>query len=192
MDYRSNLIDHLSTAFATDGRGIAYLFCSYKEWERHTAVALLGHINQQLLSVRKSLFSRVQEVYQRHAKDGSRPLLNEQIELLRMLSESCKTVIVVDALDELTTVDDCRQTVVEELCRLCPSISLLVTSRPLPNIEAMLAAATRIEVKTTAEDMRGYLEYRLPKSETMRNHTRKDPTLISHICDTVIEKSEGM
>lgn len=189
---RSHLIDHLSAVVTTDNCGIAYLYCSYKDWEKHTAVALLGHINQQLLGLRKSMFNKVYDMYQKHAKGESRLFLNDQIFLLRTLSEDYKTIVVVDALDELTTVDDCRQTVVSELCRLCPSISLLVTSRPLPSLEDMLSAATKIEVQTSAEDMRGYLKHCLPRSESMRNHIKNEPKLVDEICFKVIEKAGGM
>jgi hypothetical protein len=118
--------------------------------------------------------------------------LNEQISLLRTLSGGYKTILVVDALDELTTVDECRETVISELCKLCPSISLLVTSRPLDGLEDMLSAATKIEVRTSAEDMRGYLEYRLPQISLMRGHIMEDPKLMDDICVKVIEKAGGM
>ena len=189
---RSYLIDYLNLRTIVSGTQAAHIYCSYKEKETQTLVGLVGNISQQLLRYRKDKFSEALRLYNRHLAQCSRPLLNEQIQLLRALSAGTKTFIVVDALDELTEVDDVRLQFTTELCRLRPAISFIFTSRPLPSLDSVLAHASICEVRTCETDTRRYLEHCLPRSDTMRTHLQQEPDLMDAICSRIIEKSRGM
>lgn len=151
MYCRSNLIDYLVREAKSGEFDVVYIYS--EKQNKYTADAFLGHINQQMLGVRRSLFGNVLDEYQSHANGTTQLALEGQIRLMHMLSKDFKTIVVVDALDELTEDDLCRKTIVEELCglRTFASASILLMSRPLPDLENLLAKSLKIEVSRNSK-----------------------------------------
>ena len=172
----------------TDAFNFAYIYCNYQE--NYSPASVIGHVNQQLLSTRTTRRNQVRDLYTRHGHRKAPLDLDEQTSLLSSLLEGVRTIIVIDALDEMTAESDCRMTVLhilrQEYTANRSAMSLLVTARPLPGFTQQLEASFKIEVRGREEDLRLYIMDCLDSFVWDTSTARKE------ICDKVIEKSEGM
>lgn len=189
----SYIVNHLQHLTDQGTIGIAYVYCSYKDTQRETAVNLLSTIVQQLLLQSFANVVGVLDLFQGHAKQKTRPALSEVQDLLRVsLRGFNRTYVVVDALDECTDIDENRETFVTELTSLLPNISLLLVSRPLPHLKSRLANATQIELQAHDEDIIEYVKERVALSQRMHSHMQKDPKILQTIISKVLKKVKGM
>jgi hypothetical protein len=192
--FRSVVVDHLSKLKSTsENTSLAYVYCSYKEREDHTAANLIANILQQLIPEDAAIPGEIMSLYRHHVRRQTRPKLTEWSKLL--LSEihrSSKVFIVIDALDERREEEDTRDNFLQELNRLQPFIHLFVTSRPNPVIEQEFEKAIHLEIHAHDSDVRKYLERRIIRNPRLRRHVDKDPALQGDITNAIIEKSKGM
>lgn len=130
-------------------------------------------------------------LYERHARNRTRPLLNEYMSLLRTtLDAFSKAVIIIDGLDECP--DSARKDFITKIREIQPAVCTFITSRYLPTIEQNLIDAIRIEIEPSDDDIRKYLEQRLAKWDTLKNHVKKDPGLHNKIIDSIVAKAKRM
>ena len=189
----SYVINHLQHLTDQGNIGIAYVYCSYKDTEVETAINLLSTVAQQLLLQSSANPVEIVEIFQKHVKEKTRPLLAEVQDLLRIVTRGLnRTYIVVDALDECVDIDDNRETFVAELKTLLPIVNLLLVSRPLPHLESRLAMATQVELRAHDEDIIEYVKERVALSQKMHGHIQKDPKLLQTIISKVLKKVKGM
>lgn len=130
-------------------------------------------------------------LYERHARNKTRPLLSEYASLLQdTLRAFSKVFVIIDGLDECP--DSARKVLLAKVREIQPWIRTFITSRFLPSIEQGLTDAVRIEIQPSDDDIRKYLEQRLKKWESMKNHIKKDPSLSSTIVDSIVIKARRM
>ena len=169
---------------------LAYIYCIYKEKDEQTDSNLISSIVQQLLQSHGFISDQMSLLYYHHAKRQTRPSFGEWSDLLQSeVRRHPKTYIIIDALDECS--ETARDTLLDEIRRLS-NTNLLVTSRPNLTIERDFEGAESIEIRASEEDVRKYLECRIPKERRLQRHVKEDPVLLNTIISTIVERAKGM
>jgi hypothetical protein len=87
-----------------------------------------------------------------------------------------RTIIIIDALDELRTTELCKQ-LIHELQSLKPPISLLVTSRSQRQLPFSGGSQHRNRSKTAERRRHSLHRKSLEKWQQLRNHVQADPSI---------------
>ena len=158
----STVIDDLEHKFWDDRTSaIAYVYCNFKRKDEQKIEDLIASLLKQLAQVRPSLPVAIQQLYDRHAPKRTRPTLEELSQALHsVVSEHSRVFIVVDALDECQTSDDCRARFLSTLfdLQVRSKINLFATSRVIPDISERFEGSPHLEVRASDFDIRRYLE----------------------------------
>lgn len=193
MQHRSLVIDSIQKATRSKAVGIAYIYCNYKETQRQSSINLTASLLQQLLMQQSDIPTYVVELYERHTKFKTRPLLNEYQRLLRaILDDFSRVYIIIDGLDECSETNSTRSNFLAGINDIRPQTCTFVTSRYLPSIERQLHGAMKLQVEAEDEDIRKYLIQRLQKWEFLKSHLEKDPSLRETIIGSILSKARRM
>jgi hypothetical protein len=111
--------------------------------------------------------------------------------LQRGLKHYNKTFIIIDALNESRS-QELRKDLISELRSLRPSVSMLITSQPLRDIQNIMGEALQIEILARNEDVKKYLDSYLKDDENLRKLVDADPKLQSVITDFLTQSDDGM
>ena len=192
------MIKHMQDKFKEVGDvGIAYIYCDYKDQLNQTTPRLLSSIARQLFEQRPALLPQVKDFRKKHRDSNTRPTLKDYSELLSsMVRQFSQVYLMVDALDECAEVDGERNTkrhlFVNELKQLQSStdrsLHLLITSRPLPDIEQDLRDALKLEIRASNDDITAYVKWKISHSRKLTRYTDEDSTLEQEITDSLLEK----
>lgn len=100
--------------------------------------------------------------------------------------------IVIDAFDECSKVTQAG--LLQELRKIVksPRVKLLVTARPMEQVEIDPARTKTLEIYANQGDMRLYLEAEIDREERLSQIIRPDQTLRGQIVDAIISKANGM
>ena len=152
------MIEHLSALCElTEGTGITFVYCNYKE--SRTTTAYISLALKQLCRTMQSLPPGLQELYKQHYKNDSQPKYDELRKLfLAVIQQLGCVFFVVDALDECTA--DERKNLCAFLLNITDIAStqnttkLFVTSRKESDIEQVFQqkAIPTIEIEATKVD----------------------------------------
>jgi hypothetical protein len=148
----SIVIDYLCSKFRKgdvhdDGNiGIAYLYCNFRQ-EKQKSEDLLASLLKQLTRDRSSFPDSVKSLHSSHKEKQTRPLLGELLQALQSVAALYSRVfIIVDALDECRTPDDCRTSFNGNLCSSSEMQSeYLSTSRFIPEITGRFDGSTSLD-----------------------------------------------
>lgn len=163
----------------------AYVYCTYQD-QNQTCHRLFSNILGSLIQQISRTPDSVQQLYNNQGRLGRPMTLEQTLSAIRSISTSMGRVnIIMDALDELTRDD--RNSTVEKLLMLqreIPGLSLFLTSRSNPEIEAKIGASLMIETRATNQDVQKYLRanlHRLPRC--VKDDTKE--LVINSITDVV-------
>ena len=173
--------------------GIAYIYCSSQRGHEQRFGDLLASLLRQLIEKQPSTPDMVKLLYQEHQPKGSRPSINQLSETLQsVLASYSRAFVVIDALDECSTLDGCQTRFIDSLLALQAGsrANLFLTSRSSsPDIAAKLAGIPEIQVRADPEDVKSYLAeqmYRLP------GFVNRDPLLQEEIQSGIVKAVDGM
>lgn len=153
---------------------------------------LLGSLLQQLVG-RHGIPDEVFSLYKSHQSRNTTPRLSEISTLLRsVLSTFSRTFIIIDALDECSTENDTKTLLLEEIRNLQPNVSLLVTSRPMENLQDELTVSGSLQIGADDQDISSYISSRIQKEHRLKLHVLSDPNLQNIIVQTIVEGAKGM
>jgi hypothetical protein len=196
------VIKHIQDNFKEVGDvGITYIYCDYKDQLDQTAPRLLSSIARQLLEQRPDLLPTVKAFQRKHRNSNICPTLKDHSELLSsMVRQFSRVFVMVDALDECAKVDSERNTnrhsFVNELRQSQSStdrfLHLLITSRPLPEIEQDLEGAAKLEIRASNDDITAYVNWKISDSGMLTLYTNEDSTLKKEINDSLLKKCHDM
>lgn len=144
--------------------GIAYIYCNFKRKHEQTLEDLLLNLLKQLAQSQSSLPHIVKGLYDRHQQKRTRPLFDEICEALHSAVAMYSSVfIVVDALDECQTSDDCRTRFLSEIFRLQAQhgANIFATSRINDEIAKVFIGATSLKICARDDDVGAYLNERI-------------------------------
>ncbi|KAK2605992.1 hypothetical protein QQS21_003618 [Conoideocrella luteorostrata] len=103
-----------------------------------------------------------------------------------------KVFIIIDALDELSEVEEVRSIVLTELKRLQHYTYLLIMSRPIIQLDVLLEDSVRISVEASPKDIENYLQERLGSTRSMQKHLSEEAGLQGIIIARIMHKIKGM
>ena len=192
---RSLVVNHLECKHPFESHAVAILYLSYRDQEEQSAKNLIGSLVRQVAHRKRTLSDDVIGLYHHHTLKGSRPTINELSNLLHSeVTRLSEVFILVDAMDECSVNDYTREELLTTLQRLLamPNVRLMITSRPVASIEAQLQGMTYLEIRAADEDIRKYIENRIPKERRLIPYIRGDYAFQVSIIDTIIAKAQGM
>ena len=128
--------------------------------------------------------------YKHHSSQDSRPNCKELRRAFQSEIGTSTVFLVVDALDECLEHD--QEILIQELQSLAGDLHLMVTSRPLPLIEAVFQDAIHLEVRATDDDVRKYIRSRILRERRLKVHVAKDKELQKNVEDKVMANVRGM
>ena len=195
----SIVIDHLESKFPqSDGIGIAYVYCDYRDQEEQTVVNIVGSILIQLL-LQISNPLRLPNVTRRledKKQQCKRVKTADILFSLRFLLLEFKHVFIcLDALDELKPKDriDLLNLIHSEFNPAVENRVFLTGRHQIkPEVDQRFQqGTTEIEIIADASDIRAYLHHKIVEdthinSDSMNGHLQAD------IVNTITERSKGM
>ncbi|EUC43918.1 hypothetical protein COCMIDRAFT_6696 [Bipolaris oryzae ATCC 44560] len=184
----SIVIDDLTTQFSEDPSvGIAYIYCNFQRQSEQSIDDLLISLLKQLAESQPSSLESIKDLYRRHDTQRTRPSLEEISSTLRSVVASYSRVfIVVDALDECQTSNDCRGRFLSTIFDL--QASIFATSRINGEIAKEFENATSIEIRATDGDVDVYLNARMK----LQSSDILDDPIRAMIKEEVIGTIDGM
>jgi len=184
-------INHLLKTVQSDSIGVAYVYCNYKAREQD-ATSLLAAILKQLIQTQPSLSKPIEELYNQHSKQGTRPLADDIFTALQLVLESFSAAyVIIDALDECPDNDGTRHHFLAKLRDLQAKtkLRLMATSRFIPGIMDEFKDALNLEIQASEEDVKRFIAgqiYRLPKC------IQRDTALQNLIQEKILAAVDGM
>jgi len=100
--------------------------------------------------------------------------------------------IVVDALDECSEVEGTRGRLLGRLKHCQSTVNLLVTSRDLASIAADFRGTKQLDIYARDDDVRRYIEGRIPHESRLARHVDGHPMLQEGIVKKILENVRGM
>ena len=187
----SIVVDNLVTRFQQNRTiGIAYIYCNFRRKDEQTINDLLKCLLKQLAQNQSSLPVSVQELYDRHNRNQTRPSFEDICRALYSVAAMYSRVfIIIDALDECQVSEGSRAMLLSEIFNLKQKckVNIFATSRFVPEVTASFKEYTRLVIRAHDEDVRKYLEGRISRSS--RNLLR---TLPEDIKTNIIKAVDGM
>lgn len=157
--------------------------------DRYSVTDILASFIKQLAERHPNVLPFIENVYQYHLKDATRPIEQEWLELLQTLIPLfSKVYIIIDALDEFP--DDTRDEFLNALISL--QTSLLITSRP-SNAFSLLSDIEYIHIgDENEEDIERFIHQRFRESSNLTSLLRKKDQILKEICTKLKEISKSM
>lgn len=167
--------------------GLAYIYCDFQRKNDQNVENLLASILKQLSHFRSPLPTSVKKLYEEHQDRRTRPSLNQLIRALQsVMSSYAKVFVVIDALDECKTSDDCRNVFLSQLFDLQEIcfVNILATTRPIPEITERLRG-DKLEIRAHESDVEKYLEGRFSRarSELLKRNKEEIKRRITDLAD---------
>jgi hypothetical protein len=188
------VVDYLRAAFQGENIAVACIFCNYKEQTRQTVYELIASLLKQLAQEQPTISATIKEFYNRY--QGNRaiartlPILTEA--LRSEISAYSKVFIIVDALDECLEGNQ-RELMIElQSLTSTQGVNLMVTSRLLPAVEAQFRGAERLDICADNDDVRTYIEGRIPCEPRLAKHIKSHPPLQDSIVNEIVANVRGM
>lgn len=125
------MINHVRKSVLNDDIGLAFIYFNYKKQAEQTPINLVGSLLQQLGQDRASICVDLKSMYEDHGKKNSRPSFDEVSNALCSATNRFSQVfIILDALDECSEEDGCRDRMLKLMSRLSDNADIMMTSRP--------------------------------------------------------------
>ncbi|KAL5339857.1 hypothetical protein BJX70DRAFT_140586 [Aspergillus crustosus] len=168
------------------------MFCNYRQQHEQKLESILVSILRQLIQALPVIPEDLYTLYQRRHRNGPRLQIHELLNLILTICKVYSRVyIVIDALDECTTTSGTRDSIVSHLLDLqqkC-NLSLLATSRHIPEIAAKFQSFPTVEIRARDSDVKLYVEAHVLE---VSNCVRTRPELSKLIIDEIVKSVNGM
>lgn len=185
------IIDHLSSKWVTKHTGLAWLYIDYREHDLQTIEILFTNILVQLFRQRGEISKSMMRSLG-FSWEGAKPTSAEYKSWLQEeIQKFQRTIIIIDALDELRTTELCKL-LINELRSLSPPISLLVTSRSQKELPFLRGVSIKLEVKPRKEDVILYIESRLKNNQHLQDYVQADRSIKDLAIETLSEVNDKM
>lgn len=146
--------------------GVAYIYCDYVS--PVTLEEYLSRLLKQLVARQPLIPRTVETLYDKHKDKKTRATQEELFDALKFVQNIFSGVfIVVDALDECTSNDDCQQRLISTILNLQKTcqINILATSRIVREIEDAFPNSSIIKVSADKYDVEEYLRGRIAEAQ---------------------------
>lgn len=189
----SIVINHLQESVGMEQNvGIAYIFFKWDQQSKQNLVSILRGILKQLVQTLPFMLKDVIALYKHCQRHGSQPLRDRLFELLITVCNCYSRVyLVMDALDECSDENRTRDKVISQIFELYDkcNISILITSRFIPNIAERFEPFPSVEIQADSADVRLFAEEYVNE---LSNSVRKDPELSEFVVSLIVDSVDGM
>jgi chromosomal replication initiation ATPase DnaA len=193
----STIIEHLSNV-ATPDQVLLYFYFDFNDNNKQTLENMLRSLVNQLYQRQpdtRELLDDLRESFEEGYQQLSEQTLRDV--LLAMLSKVDDVSIILDALDESSTITDLLAWLRSVLETQSIACRILVTARRQEDIESVLQHWMRPEDRINIhhsgmeEDIRAYIHHMVRNSEELERWQRV-PEVQDEIETRLMEKSDGM
>ena len=188
----SRVIDHLEKLSSEENAATVYIYCDYGKQKEQTTVSLTESVMKQLLQHQDAIPEKVQQTYQYHCTKGTRPSLEEVLEMIASsMTPLSRVFLIVDALDELGNDGKVRQSLIRHLRQLqdLHHFNLMTTSRDIPDLALNFHQPRRVELRANPGDVRKYVEGHIGN---LSKCVEKNAKLQETIANTIVGSVDGM
>jgi Cdc6-like AAA superfamily ATPase len=185
-------VHHLQNTVKTADIGIAFLYCDYKRQAEQTAPDLVAAIIKQLVQDRPSIAQSLSSLYGHHRVQGTRPLLEELLDVLQsVLANYSRVYVVLDALDECPEQDGTRSQLLRLFRRLQQKddLRLMATSRQIPDMLEEFKDMPLVEVRASDSDLKRFVMGNISR---FAKFIRLSGDLQDLVQNRVVEAADGM
>lgn len=187
----SFVVSNLLEKYRNDPRtGFAYIYCQFSRRKEQTPEYLLSSILRQLLERHNTMPDEVGSYYRKSVSTGEEHLSVKEISTLLsvVLNIFEKTVLVIDALDELCSTH--RNGLVSQVLALQQNLKINVyaTSRYTERIAQKASNATQVDILAREEDLRCCLDTNLRLGSLLIDN----PDLLELAITKILDVSKGM
>jgi hypothetical protein len=186
-----SIIQELSDTPENCGK-ILYFFFKFSDMSKQSSENMLRSLAFQLYQCCPDAAKHLDSLYQ-HSNPHQPDIDSLWATFGEMVKTASEVVIVLDALDECTSLED----LVTRLHKL--GCQVLMTSRELSQIRSAMELFDQFEVVSfqndlTDQDIRAYVQHKLrnPGASKLANRWKEKPELLSEIEGKVMEKADGM
>ncbi|KAF3071792.1 Ankyrin-1 [Trichoderma lentiforme] len=158
------LIDYLSRAFRHDDTiGLAFFYYRFDRQDAQKPEQLIANLIKQLGQDHQPSRERIQSFYEGHKKKDSRPLIEELVHLLQVITSLfSRAYVVIDALDECDDTDYSRTRLLDSLfAAQKKGLNICATSRNFHVIEQRFEDAIKWQVTPSENDIFSFLDRRM-------------------------------
>lgn len=114
----------------------------------------------------------------------------EYLEVFKDVIELCGSIfIVIDALDECSYKT--RQEIIKTISSIQPGIHLLLTSRPLGDIEKKLGDVSRVDIVASGKDLKSYAQRCIERDSVLQQATLLSESREA-LPDKIVQRAAGM
>ncbi|KLU88296.1 hypothetical protein MAPG_07283 [Magnaporthiopsis poae ATCC 64411] len=187
----SAVVDYICTRIDRSRVAVAFVYCEHSDPTSRSEVGVLSSITRQLVEQCAHMPSEIRAFRDRYAGGVIRPTVEERIGLVRLLAQRFdRTYILIDALDECTEKD--QSNILRYTSTLERDIRLLITSRPVLDLQDTFSSLCRIDITAHESDIRVYLESEIDTDKRMRHFTTIDQNLRADIIRSLQVMADGM
>jgi ankyrin repeat domain-containing protein 50 len=176
MQISSTIIEHLKEHCKKPGIALAYFYFDFNDPEKQKISSLVSSLIAQLCNKLDDLPDQLKVLYKECSKGQQRAAVQDLKTILSLVVKDLEDVfIVIDALDEHAKIGERGEllTLVEDIHAWSLSeLHLLVTSRPEPDIKALLMPL----VESQAISIQGS-QVELDINQHIRSQLSTDPKL---------------
>jgi len=160
----SLVVSHVLEKYKDDsGIRLAYIYCQFARHQEQTPEYLMSSILRQLVG-RQSIIPDIVKSLYRSARGNRCPRPEEMSDLLEtVISSFTRSIIVVDALDELTSHNGVRDKFVSKLLAICKKfeVKIFMTSRVPIKGASGTRSSTERAICALEDDMRRSIRIKL-------------------------------
>lgn len=180
---------------------LAYFYCDRNQSDRRDPTLILNSLVRQLSVSKKDgcIQPSLVELYKQRKStgfaSGALDIEESRDILLKLIQSYPQTTLVVDALDECN-----KQTrtqfvdILDMLVSQSPNlVKIFLSSRPDPDIKHRFEGGPNMEIKAT-DNQNDISKFVVDKMDNSPPYWRSQigPDLRKEICETLVDKSEGM
>lgn len=187
------VIDDLRTRLKNEENCVVvYFYCNFNRREKQELHQIYSSLVRQLFQ-EGNVPEEVETLYLEHRDRQTNPSIEELKILLRVLAQRHKrTYIVIDALDECNIDNSTRDRLLHELFNIQKGpggVSLLMTTRFIPEIMQQFETCEQIEVRAAKDDIERYLNNRMTE---LASFARRRIDIQGEIKSQIVTLVDGM
>ncbi|KAG9576917.1 hypothetical protein KCU97_g13504, partial [Aureobasidium melanogenum] len=168
--------------------GVAYIYCQFSRHKEQTPEYLMSSILRQLLERQNTIPNKIRSLYMSNA--GKHSLAPDEVSdlLYAVLSSLKKSILVIDALDELRS--STRNGFMSQVLAIQQksNVNVYVTSRYTKDIAQEIPNATQVSIRAREDDLRCSLAIILERGALLR----KRPDLQKQALSKILRVADGI
>ena len=171
---------------------MSYYYLNYKHQESQTPENIMLSLLSQLLSDMPELWPTLEELYSTSESSRTRPGMQEILDLFRKIEDSCRVILVIDALDEATSSTRTKLfSCISELSNT--GLRFFLTSRPDVDLKILRSQAIVLDITARTQDLMTYVSRHLEDSQNVQDVLDTcDGGIVEQISELIVANSGGM